>query len=67
MLGSANNQTTAEDGAMSSILQNEVIDKLPVAELQADLDRFLQRVLRLFWSKMHIRSSFVLMLARSGL
>jgi hypothetical protein len=31
---------------VSSILQNEVIDKLPVAELQADLDLFLQPVLR---------------------
>ena len=31
---------------MSSILQNRAIDKLPVAELQADLDRFLQPVLR---------------------
>lgn len=31
---------------MSSILQNEAIDKLPVAELQADLDLFLQPVLR---------------------
>jgi len=31
---------------MNSILQNEVIDKLPVAELQADLDLFLQPVLR---------------------
>ena len=31
---------------MRSILQNEVIDKLPVAELQADLDLFLQPVLR---------------------
>ncbi len=31
---------------MSSISQNEVIDKLPVAELQADLDRFLELVLR---------------------
>jgi hypothetical protein len=31
---------------MSSIPQSEVIDKLPVAELQADLDLFLQPVLR---------------------
>jgi hypothetical protein len=31
---------------MNSIPQNEVIDKLPVAELQADLDQFLQPVLR---------------------
>lgn len=31
---------------MGSIPQNKVIDKLPVAELQADLDRFLQPVLR---------------------
>jgi hypothetical protein len=31
---------------MCSILQDEVIDKLPVAELQADLDLFLQPVLR---------------------
>ncbi len=31
---------------MSSIPQNEVIDKLPVAELQASLDLFLQPVLR---------------------
>lgn len=31
---------------MSSILQNEAIDKLPVAELQADLDLFLQPVLK---------------------
>jgi hypothetical protein len=31
---------------VGSILQNEVIDKLPVAELQADLDLFLQPVLR---------------------
>jgi hypothetical protein len=46
MLGSANNQTAAEGGAMASILQNEAIDKLPVAELQADLDLFLQPVLR---------------------
>jgi len=46
MLGSAINQTTAEDGVMSSIPQNEVIDKLPVAELQASLDLFLQPVLR---------------------
>jgi hypothetical protein len=41
MLGSASYQTTAEGGAMSSMLQNKAIDKLPVAELQADLDRFL--------------------------
>jgi hypothetical protein len=26
---------------MTSILQNEVVDKLPVAELQTELDRFL--------------------------
>jgi hypothetical protein len=31
---------------MNSIPQNELIDKLPVAELQADLDLFLQPVLR---------------------
>jgi hypothetical protein len=31
---------------MSSIPQDEVISKLPVAELQADLDRFLELVLR---------------------
>jgi hypothetical protein len=31
---------------MSSIPQNEVIDKLPIAELQAELDLFLQPVLR---------------------
>ena len=31
---------------MSSILQNGAIDKLPVAELQAELDLFLQPVLR---------------------
>jgi hypothetical protein len=31
---------------MSSILQNEAIDTLPVAELQADLDLFLRPVLR---------------------
>jgi hypothetical protein len=31
---------------MSSIPQNEVMDKLPVMELQADLDLFLQPVLR---------------------
>ena len=30
---------------MGSTLQNEAIDKLPVAELQADLDLFLQPVL----------------------
>jgi hypothetical protein len=30
---------------MSSIPQDEVLDKLPVAELQADLDRFLEVVL----------------------
>jgi hypothetical protein len=30
---------------MSSIPQNEVIDKLPIAELQAELDLFLQPVL----------------------
>jgi len=46
MLGSGNNQTTAEDGAMSSIPQDEMISKLPVAELQADPDRFLELVLR---------------------
>ena len=31
---------------MSSIPQDELIDKLPAAELQADLDLFLQPVLR---------------------
>jgi hypothetical protein len=31
---------------MNSISQNEVIDKLPVAELQVDLNQFLQPVLR---------------------
>ena len=31
---------------MNSIPQSEVIDKLPVVELQADLDRFLQPALR---------------------
>ena len=31
---------------MNSIPQNEAIDKLPVAELQADLDLFLQPLLR---------------------
>jgi hypothetical protein len=31
---------------MNSISQNEIIDKLPVAELQADLGRFLQPVLK---------------------
>jgi hypothetical protein len=45
MLGSANNQTTAKGGAMASILQNDVIDKLPVAELSATLDLFLEPVL----------------------
>jgi len=45
MLGSANNQTSAEDGAMNSIPQSEAIDKLPVVELEADLDLFLQPLL----------------------
>jgi hypothetical protein len=45
MLGSANNPTTAEGGAMASILQNDVIDKLPMAELTATLDLFLEPVL----------------------
>jgi hypothetical protein len=31
---------------MNSIPQSEAIDKLPVAELQADLDLFLQPLLR---------------------
>lgn len=31
---------------MNSILQSEIIDKLPMAELQAELDLFLQPVLR---------------------
>src|SRR5512139_351590 len=46
MLGSANNQTTAEGGAMASIQQDEAIGKLPVGELQAELALFLQPVLR---------------------
>jgi hypothetical protein len=45
MLESANNQATAKGGAMGSILQDDVIDKLPVAELSATLDLFLELVL----------------------
>lgn len=46
MLGSANDQTTAEGGAITSILQEAEIDRLPVAELQAGLELFLQPVLQ---------------------
>jgi hypothetical protein len=45
MLWSANNQASAKGGVMASILQNGGIDKLPVAELSATLDLFLEPVL----------------------
>jgi hypothetical protein len=51
MLGSANNPTTAEGGAMVSILQKSTIDKLPVVELSATLDLFLEPVLMLLPEK----------------
>ena len=44
MLGSANNQTTAEDGARDTILQNRAIVNLPVAELEGTLSAFLEPV-----------------------
>jgi hypothetical protein len=40
-----NKPTTAEDGAMDSILQNEAIDNLPVSELLETLEAFLEPVL----------------------
>jgi hypothetical protein len=57
MLGSANNQSTAEDGAMGSIQQNEAIDKLPVEELRDELALFLQPVLRRLPEKWTTRRS----------
>lgn len=45
MIGSVNNQTTAEGGGMDTILQNSAIDKLPMKELTATLDAFMGPVL----------------------
>jgi hypothetical protein len=45
MLGSVNNQPTAEGGEMKTILQNSAIDKLPMKELTATLDAFMEPVL----------------------
>jgi hypothetical protein len=45
MFGSANNQTTTEGGGMSTILQTSVIDKLPMEELAATQEVFMEPVL----------------------
>jgi hypothetical protein len=45
MFGSANNQTTTEGGGMNTILQTSVIDKLPMEELTATQEVFMEPVL----------------------
>jgi hypothetical protein len=45
MFGSANNQTTTEGEGMTAILQDSVIDKLPMEELTATLKAFIEPVL----------------------